>query len=310
MSSAFSRDSEAVRLPAPEGVDDPLPLSIVAKAALATLLAVCVVHLFAGPLEPLAEFAVHAFLITGAYTVAFALTYLLLQRVRRFRVVKFASLPVFVALFSALACLAGVLLLAGLTQVDEILSGVINVHSDANWLLKLAPVWLVMTVVIFQSERTRVLESELRRLSVSRAKIKMHETDAPYRVAIGSRDVVNISSGKAVHAVRVEDVSHVIAVENYCEVHFTDRAKQKPLLIRATLASLIEQLPKEDFARTHRSHVVNLACVDSIGKAGRAYAAVLSDGRTVSVSRRSIDEVSVRWRDFLRAGPAREIKAP
>lgn len=289
---------------APEDADDALPFSIVTKAALATLVAVCIVHLFAGPLEPIAGFAVHALVITAVYTVAFALTYLLLQRLRRHPLVEFVPTPVFVPLLSAIASLAGALLLGVLKQPDAALSGVINVHDDANWILKLAPVWLVLTVVLFQFERARALESELRRLGASRAKMKMHETaNPPAGAATGGGKIVNIRSGKAVHALRVDAVSHVIAVENYCEVHFTEHAKHKPLLIRTTLASLIEQLPPTDFARTHRSYAVNLASLDSIGKRGRAYAATLSDGRTlVPVSRNSIDDVSSHWRAFLQAG--------
>ena len=286
---------------APEGAGDALPFSLVIKAALATLVAVCVVHLFAGPLEPIAMFAAHAGLITAAYTVAFALTYLLLERVRRYALVKFVPPPVFVLVLSGLASLAGALLLGALKQPGNPFSGVIDVHNDANWILKLAPVWLVLTVVLFQSERARVLKSELRRLGVSHARIKMHESaDASAGAAAVGGTMVNISSGKAAHPIRVDAVSHIIAVENYCEVHFTERAQQKPLLIRTTLASLVEQLPPTDFARIHRSYVVNLSCLDSVGKHGRAYVAALSDGRTIPVSRSSFKDVSRRWRDFLR----------
>lgn len=280
-------------------VHEPMSASIVAKAALATFVAVVFVHLFAGPIEPVGAFAAHALLITLAYTIAFALTYLLLQRVRRFSFAQALPTPVLVAALSAVACLAGSAVLGALKDAGGALGGVIDVHDDANWVLKLLPLWLVMTAVLYQSERTRLLEAELRRLGRSRAKFKAQEAPAP--LPADAERVIEIGAGKAAQALRADDVSYIMAVENYCEVHFADGAAQKPLLLRATLAGVIDQLPA-DFVRTHRSYVVNLACVDSIDKLGRAYTAVLTDGRSVPVSRGNVDDVSARWRDFLKAG--------
>lgn len=284
--------------------EEPVRYWIVAEAGLVTFVAVCVVHVFAGPIEPVAAFAVHAALITAVYTGAFALTYLLLQRLRPHPFVRAMPQAVLVPVLSAVACLAGGMVLGLMKQAGGDLGSIIDVHDDANWALKLAPVWLVLTVVLFQSERARLLESELRRLSASRAQIKLRENEDPARqiVRVGER-IVNVGSGKAVHALCIDDVSHAVAVENYCEVHFVEQAKQKPLLIRTTLATLLEDLPA-DFARTHRSYVVNLARIDSIAKSGRAYSALLGDGRSVPVSRNCIDDVSARWRTFLKAGTA------
>jgi DNA-binding LytR/AlgR family response regulator len=118
--------------------------------------------------------------------------------------------------------------------------------------------------------------------------------------------MIEIGASKAV-SLPIDDVSHIMAVENYCEVHFAARAGRKPVLVRATLSSVVEQLPA-DFARTHRSYVVNLGCVESIGKAGRAYEAALADGGSVPVSRASADEVSARWSDFLKADGAADAR--
>jgi DNA-binding LytR/AlgR family response regulator len=275
---------------------DLLPASIVAKAALATFVAVVFVHLFAGPIEPVGAFAAHALLITAAYTAAFALTYVALQRIRRFAFARSVPAPLLVAALSAVACLAGSAVLGALKDAGGAVGGVIDVHDDANWALKLLPLWFVMTAVLYQSERTRLLEAELRRLG----QIRMQEP-APASPATETGRMIEIGAGKAAAVLRVDDVAYIMAVENYCEVHFVERAARKPLLVRATLASVIDLLPP-DFVRTHRSYVVNLASVESIGKQGRAYAAALADGRSVPVSRGSADGLSARWRDFLQAG--------
>lgn len=294
MSSASGQESNT-----PESGHEPMPASFVAKAALVTLVAVVFVHLFAGPVEPVTSFAAHALLITTAYTIAFALTYLALQRVRRFSLVQALPPPLLIAGMSAVACLAGSAALSALKDAGGALGGVIDVHDDANWVLKLIPLWLVMTAVLYQSERTRLLEVELRRLGQSRAKFRAQETPAP--LPSDSARVIEIGAGKALQVLRTDAVSYIMAVENYCEVHFAGSAGQKPLMVRATLASVVGQLPA-NFVRTHRSHVVNLAFIESIDKLGRGYAAALTDRRSVPVSRGNVDEVSARWRDFLKAG--------
>jgi DNA-binding LytR/AlgR family response regulator len=274
------------------------------KAGLATFVAVTFVHLFAGPIEPVGAFALHALVITGVYTAAFALTYLVLQRVRAAPLIAVLPIPVLVALWSAIACLLGAALLAAMKSASEPLAGVIDVHNDANWALKLLPLWLVMTGVLYQTERTRVLESELRRLSASRAKSR---ADSVAHVARAPGKTLEIGNGKSAKSVSAADIAYFMAVENYCEVHFTPEAERKALLVRATLASIAERLPS-DFVRTHRSYVFNLAVVESIGRAGRAYAAGLADGRTIPISRAAADQVSARWRAFLDGGAAEHTR--
>lgn len=297
MSSLTEPDSSHASVS--ESGEDMLPFSIVGRAGLAILAAVVLVHLFAGPIEPLASFALHAGLITTAYSVAFALVYWLMLQVRHTAVFKAVAGPALVPVLSAVACLAGAAALSLLNQSGT-LSDVIDVHDDASWILKLAPVWLVLTVVLFQSERSRALESELRRLGVSRARIKALDEGEPASGSSGNATIM-VSSGRAEHTLRLRDISHIAAVENYCQVHFTEAANAKPLLLRTTFATLVDQLPSH-FAKTHRSFAVNLSHVDSIAKSGRAYAATLSDGRTqVPVSRGSIDDVSARWRTCLQA---------
>jgi hypothetical protein len=139
-----------VRLPPAGGASltgdesNALPVWIVVQAAAATLAAVVFVHLFAGPIEPLGAFAAHALLISGAYTAAFTLTYLALQRLQQMPSVRAIPTPVLAVVLSGVACLAGSAVLRLLMGAGGAVGALIDVHDDANWALKLLPLWLVL----------------------------------------------------------------------------------------------------------------------------------------------------------------------
>jgi two-component system LytT family response regulator len=60
------------------------------------------------------------------------------------------------------------------------------------------------------------------------------------------------------------EITYIEGLKDYVKLH--RRGVSKPLLSRITIKSLEEQLPAEQFFRTHKSYIVNLGYVQSVRK--------------------------------------------
>jgi two-component system LytT family response regulator len=58
------------------------------------------------------------------------------------------------------------------------------------------------------------------------------------------------------------EITYIEGLKDYIKLHV--KGQSKPILTRMTIKALIEQLPADQFFRTHKSFVVNLAHVQSI----------------------------------------------
>lgn len=113
--------------------------------------------------------------------------------------------------------------------------------------------------------------------------IQSFEQRAAPGPAAGPR-VFEIRDGGRVIRIAVSEILAVSAADNYAEFHLRDG--RRPLM-RATLGALAEDLAGDGFVRTHRSWLVNAACVAEIAAAGSGDARLLlAGGLEAPLSRR------------------------
>ena len=83
---------------------------------------------------------------------------------------------------------------------------------------------------------------------------------------------------------RSDQVSHIAAAGNYCELHTSSRVH----LVRVPLKDMAERLHAHGFARAHRSALVNLAAIESIERPASSTRPIakLRCGATIRVGKR------------------------
>jgi two-component system LytT family response regulator len=92
-----------------------------------------------------------------------------------------------------------------------------------------------------------------------------------------------VPSGNRVVFVNFDDIDWIQAADQYVIVH----AGPKQHLLRESLHRLVEKLPRDRFARIHRSHVINVARLLEVTRLANGDAEVtLSCGRQLRLSRR------------------------
>lgn len=106
-------------------------------------------------------------------------------------------------------------------------------------------------------------------LTISLMADKAPTEEAPSGTSIAEADVPYILSDRIF--VRQKDtmvkivfdtILYIEAERNYCRIV----TKQKEYLLTMPLKSLEDKLPAAHFQRIHRSHIVNLACVDEVAE--------------------------------------------
>lgn len=109
--------------------------------------------------------------------------------------------------------------------------------------------------------------------------------------AVAARQLLIIDRGRT-HVVRCAEIEWLEAADNYVTVH----AAGKPLLMRRTLAGLLEDLG-DGFVRTHRGAAVALAHVAAVQSRDKGDATVLlRSGESVPCSRQHRAELMQRIR--------------
>lgn len=91
-----------------------------------------------------------------------------------------------------------------------------------------------------------------------------------------------VRQGDSFHKIVCEEILYVEGMQNYLKLHFTDRT----LVIRQTMSSLEEMLPKSLFFRSHRSFLVNVSAIESIS-GGR----IIVNGKDLPISMQKRDEL-------------------
>lgn len=95
---------------------------------------------------------------------------------------------------------------------------------------------------------------------VSAIKLANRESNSISRNPVSEESVIKIKSGGKVHRVEVSSLLYVEASGNYMIFH---TGKEK-ILSLMTMKEAIDLLPKESFARIHKSYIVSLAAIETI----------------------------------------------
>ncbi len=124
---------------------------------------------------------------------------------------------------------------------------------------------------------------------------RVWDSDRPRRQTLGSASgsLVLTDRGKVL-PVALGEVTHVTAAGDYVEVYL--RSRDRPVVERRTLSSLVEHLPASSFLRVHRGAIVNCDHVTSLEPLtkGRCRLA-LEGGATVESSRGYREAIGARF---------------
>ncbi|WP_372752491.1 LytR/AlgR family response regulator transcription factor [Labilibaculum sp.] len=77
-----------------------------------------------------------------------------------------------------------------------------------------------------------------------------------------SNDYLFVKANYQLRRINYQDIIYIEGLKDYVKIHL--ESEQRPLVFNATMKSLEERLPKENFMRVHRSFIVNLDKVTTI----------------------------------------------
>lgn len=168
------------------------------------------------------------------------------------------------------------------------------VRSGFELLPHVPPTTHVIFVTAFDTYAVRAFEFNvidylLKPLQPERLKLALHRVcqnrlDAPAT----PRDDAPALSGEVVlqadgdvHVVPVSGITFIKAVGNYTQVNL---AGGRRVLVRRSMDSWLEQLPRESFCRPHRSLIVNLRLMKGVLRRSRDLAELRFSGSETSVA--------------------------
>jgi two-component system LytT family response regulator len=138
-------------------------------------------------------------------------------------------------------------------------------------------------------EPARLAEA-LRRVPTGAALPSENAPELPPGPALRPDDVIYLRSGLRARFAPVDDISVIVAHDNYSEVWLADGAK---VFLRKSLKAWEDALPGKQFMRVHRTQIVNLARVLRYQRDGDEHTLLFVAGvaESVAVSR-------YRWSDL------------
>jgi DNA-binding LytR/AlgR family response regulator len=101
---------------------------------------------------------------------------------------------------------------------------------------------------------------------------------------------IRAQAGKTVRLIAIDDVDYLRSDAKYTIVAWRDGGKPAEAVVRTPLKELIEQLEPEQFARVHRSAVVNLRAISHVTR---------HDNETAEIHLKGRDEVLPVSRNYL-----------
>ena len=133
------------------------------------------------------------------------------------------------------------------------------------------------------------IDDERFRLAITRARTRLAEHTTPPH----SRQLAAVLAGAAERRIVLRDGSRVLLFDqrdidwlgadgDYVRVH----VKGRSYLVRHTMAAMEARLDQKQFARVHRSAIVNISRVSEVRRRGdRDHVVVLRDGTTLKIGR-------------------------
>lgn len=193
-------------------------------------------------------------------------------------------------LISFLGFVSGLLLTAGVDSMGGVLTATAekaaSIHGPQSMLLRLLPVWALVTAFLVRSELFDAYESRFGALRI--------QSQSPNTESRRSTVVV---LGKGESALEAQSASIILvsAEENYCQVVVQKGTSVSSTLVRSTLQSVEQILPGEHFMRVHRSYLINLGRVERVYRQGRRFVITMRNWKdAVPVARSRLDDVLKR----------------
>ena len=116
-------------------------------------------------------------------------------------------------------------------------------------------------------------------LHVKRAESTTRIMPLQKRIAVKTTD--------AVHLIKINDIIHCMADNNYCTIHY---GKGLKILVAKTLKAVGDILPINTFLRVHNSHIVRLDTIHVV----YTDRIVLDNGESIPLSRSCKKELNTR----------------
>ncbi len=115
-----------------------------------------------------------------------------------------------------------------------------------------------------------------------RESIDVNPLDKPARRDARKPGQIVVKEFDRVHVLREEEIDWIEAADYYAKIHVGKRS----YLVRQSLNSLENSLLSDRFLRSHRSAIVNLTRMETVGrKSGGSHIIVLRDGTEVKLSK-------------------------
>ncbi len=114
--------------------------------------------------------------------------------------------------------------------------------------------------------------------------------------ALGAEDLVALREAHGLRFTPVRDITFVQAADDYSEVRLVSGVV---VLVDVTLRRWEARLPAQDFARIHRSFLVNLRHVEAVQHVAGRWQVSLRGGPILTVSRRMASELKDRLRSAV-----------
>jgi PAS domain S-box-containing protein len=106
--------------------------------------------------------------------------------------------------------------------------------------------------------------------------------------ATAAPDTVVVNHARGFRSIELPDITHLEAVQGYCLIHLLNGEK---IMSSKNLSDYEKLLQGKPFQRVHRAFIVNLSHFTALDKTDGA-TAILSNGVTIPVSRRSVKSLS------------------
>ena len=242
----------------PQGV-----ISLLGATFCFTVFSVVVLHAFIPSQQPVPQVLVHAISVALTYTLVLALLMAVLFLLGKTSKRRTLCIWHFWVL-SLLVYLAGFYLSSiGGWSADELKY---QLHTDLHrgnstfHLLRLTPVWALITYLFILVVQKRSLEAELGELN--RINQGLHPAARPKAAPL------TFQSGKKQLEMDAASITHISVDDHYCYIYTETDGSVNKVDVSQPLRE-IEQLVPENFLQVHRSHIVNLDQVNRIERRDR-----------------------------------------
>jgi len=160
-----------------------------------------------------------------------------------------------------------------------------NDHVGSFGLLRLLPIWCLVTYLIVQPYMGESLKLELARLRDINELLQGRTlSDRP------TDPLIRFESGKTDFALPANTIRNVVVEDHYCYVHYRHNEGFAKRDLARPIRDVLALLPA-DFVQVHRSHIINVQHISSLVRENRRIHVLLDSGFKAPVSRHRLQEV-------------------